>query len=63
MKDAKILLVTNMNKGDSVMYQIKVNGILLPQIYWSMREAMEACYIEKKRGCAVVTEIVPLYAN
>lgn len=39
MKDAKILLGTNMNKGDSVMYQIKVNGILLPQIYWSMREA------------------------
>ena len=48
MKDAKILLGTNMNKGDSVMYQIKVNGILLPQIYRSMREAMEACYIEKK---------------
>ena len=45
------------------MYQIKVNGILLPQIYWSMREAMEACYIEKKRGYAVVTEIFPLYAN
>ena len=52
-----------MNKGDSVMYQIKVNGILLPQIYWSMREAFEAAYLEKKRGCAVVTEIVPLYAN
>ena len=63
MKDAKIFLETNMNKGDSIMYQIKVNGISLPQIYWSMREAMEACYIEKKRGCAVVTEIVSLYAN
>ena len=63
MKDAKILLGTNMNKGDSVMYQIRVNGILLPQIYWSMREAFEAAYLEKKRGCAVVTEIVPLYAN
>ena len=63
MKDAKILLETNMNKGDSVMYQIKVNGILLPQIYWSMREAMEACYIEKKRGTAVVTEVIALYAN
>lgn len=63
MKDATLILRTNMNKGDSVMYQIKVNGILLPQIYWSMREAMEACYIEKKRGCAVMTEIVPLSAN
>lgn len=32
MKDAKIFLGTNMNKGDSFIYQIKVNGILLPQI-------------------------------
>lgn len=32
MKDAKILLETNMNKEDSFIYQIKVNGILLPQI-------------------------------
>jgi len=63
MKDAKILLETNMNKGDSVMYQIKVNGILLPTIYWSLRSAFEACDIEKKRGYAVVTEVVPLYAN
>ena len=45
------------------MYQIKVNGILLPTIYWSQWEATEACYREKKRGCAVVTEIVALYAN
>lgn len=63
MKDAKILLGTNMNKGDSVMYQIKVNGILLPEIYWSQREAFEACYREKKRGTAVVTEVIALYAN
>lgn len=40
------------------MYQIKVNGILLPTIYWSLREAMEACAIEKSRGCAVFSEIV-----
>lgn len=40
------------------MYQIKVNGILLPAIYWSLREAMEACAVEKARGCAVFTEIV-----
>ena len=52
-----------MNKGDSVMYQIKVNGILLPEIYWSQREAFEACYREKKRGTAVVTEVIALYAN
>lgn len=25
------------------MYQIKVNGILMPTIYWSLKEAMEAC--------------------
>lgn len=40
------------------MYQIKVNGIVLPTIYWSLREAMEACAAEKDRGCAVFTEIV-----
>lgn len=40
------------------MYQITVNGILMPTIYWSLREAMEACQIEKARGCAVMTEIV-----
>lgn len=40
------------------MYQINVNGILLPTIYWSLREAMEACAAEKARGFAVFTEIV-----
>lgn len=40
------------------MWQIKVNGILMPTIYWSMREAMEACDYERARGCAVITEIV-----
>ena len=40
------------------MYQIKINGVLMPIIYWSLREAMEACAIEKARGCAVFTEIV-----
>lgn len=40
------------------MYQINVNGILLPTIYWSLREAMEACATEKARSCAVFTEIV-----
>jgi hypothetical protein len=42
------------------MYQIKVNGILMPTIYWSLREAMNACAFEKQRGCAVFTEIVSL---
>lgn len=42
------------------MYQIKVNGILLPTIYWSLREAMEACSAEKACGCAVFSEIVSL---
>ena len=42
------------------MYQIKVNGILMPTIYWYLRDAMNACNIEKARGCAVITEIVSL---
>ena len=40
------------------MYQIKVNGVLMPTIYYTLREAMDACAAEKARGCAVVTEIV-----
>ncbi len=42
------------------MYQIKVNGILMPTIYWYLRDAMNACEVEKARGCAVITEIVSL---
>lgn len=42
------------------MYQIKVNGILMPTIYWSLSDAMNACDIERARGCAVFTEIVCL---
>jgi hypothetical protein len=42
------------------MYQIKINGVLMPTIYWSLREAMEACVAEKARGCAVFSEIVSL---
>ena len=44
-------------KGNA-MYQIKVNGVLMPTIYYYLRDAMEACAIEKARGCAVFTEIV-----
>lgn len=42
------------------MYQIKINGVLMPTIYWSLREAMDACATEKARGCAVFSEIVSL---
>lgn len=42
------------------MYQIKINGVLMPTIYWNLREAMEACAVEKARGCAVFSEIVSL---
>lgn len=42
------------------MYQIKVNRILMPTIYWYLRDAMNACEVEKARGCAVITEIVSL---
>lgn len=42
------------------MYQIKVNGVLMPTIYYSLRDAMNACEAEKFRGCAVFTEIVSL---
>lgn len=42
------------------MYQIKINGVLMPTIYWSLCEAMDACAAEKARGCAVFSEIVSL---
>ena len=45
------------------MWQIKVNGILMPMIYWSMSEAMAACKSEAARGCAVMTEIVGPISN
>ena len=47
-------------KGNA-MYQIKVNGILLPTIYWSLSAAMDPCAAEKAR-CrgAIMTEIVRL---
>lgn len=40
------------------MFQIKVNGIVIPTIYWSMRDAINACHFKEERGCAVRTEIV-----
>ena len=53
-----IINIVNNKNGDKIMYQINVNGILLPTIYWSLWEAMEACAAEKARGFAVFTEIV-----
>lgn len=40
------------------MYQIEVNGVRMPTLYYSLRDAMEACDEEKERGCAVMTSIV-----
>ena len=45
------------------MWQIKINGILMPTIYWSYRDALDAAYIEKERGCAVVIDIVSVSAS
>ncbi len=42
------------------MYQIEVNGIRMPTLYYSLRDAMDACQEEKERGCAVMTEIIYL---
>ena len=40
------------------MFQIKVNGVLMPMIYYSLSDAIEACHAEEERGYAVMTEIV-----
>lgn len=46
------------------MYQIKINGVLMPTIYYYLRDAMNACDVEEKaRGCAVITEIISLYSR
>lgn len=42
------------------MYQIKINGVLMPTIYYSLHEAIEACEYEKVRGCAVMCDIISL---
>ena len=42
------------------MYQIKVNGVLMPTIYYSLHEAIAAVEHEKSRGCAVICDIIPL---
>ncbi len=42
------------------MYQIKVNGILMPTIYWFLSDAIHACKAEAERGFSVITEIIHL---
>ena len=40
------------------MYQIIVNNVRIPTIFWSLRDAINACHEEEARGVAVMTEIV-----
>lgn len=42
-----------------MFYMIKVNGVLLShKVYWTLRDAIDMCYEQKKLGCAVTTDIV-----
>ncbi len=52
---------TTILEKENAMYQIKVNGILQPTIYWSLADAINACKYEAERGVAVITEVVILY--
>ena len=56
-------MVNNTLLRRNTMWQIKVNEILMPTIYWSYRDALDASYIEKARGCAVVIDIVYVGQN
>jgi hypothetical protein len=42
------------------MYQIKVNSVFMPTIYWSLSQAIAACKEEANRGVAVMTDIVSI---
>lgn len=42
------------------MWQIKVNNVLIPIIYWYLSDAILACKVEQNRGCAVITDIIYL---
>lgn len=53
-------LKNNMN-GDNNMYQVIINNVRMPFIFYSLREVMDFCYEEKKKSAAVFTKIVPLY--
>ena len=43
---------------NKAMYQIVINNVRMPQIYWSWKEALEAIEREKERFPAIITEIV-----
>ena len=53
-------LKINMN-GDNNMYQVIINNVRMPFIFYSLRNAMDFCHEEKKKSAAIFTEIVPLY--
>lgn len=42
------------------MFQISVNGVVMPIIYWSLGDAIKACKLEAERGVAVCTDIISL---
>lgn len=45
------------------MWQLKVNGILMPTIYYYIQDAYKAWDEEKARGVAVYCEVVPVQTN
>ena len=47
----------------NTMWQIKINGIWMPTIYWSFSEALAAIEREKERFAAIITEVVHVDQN
>ena len=45
------------------MWQLKVNGVLMPTIYYYIQDAYKAWDEEKARGVATYCEIVPVQTN
>ena len=41
------------------MWQVIVNNVRMPFLFYSLSSAMDFCYEEKAKGCAVMTQIVP----
>lgn len=46
-------------KGNAI-YQIKVNNVLMLIIYYSLREAINACSVEKARGLLFLSRLYQL---
>lgn len=40
------------------MWKIKIDGHLMPELYKSLRDAMDACTQAEKRLGAVITEVI-----